>query len=108
MFKKSVWLTVMLAIALVAGLGQTAVAAETGSTDWKFHDIVTVDFVKQYVKIPHPEGVTLIDSRPYKPKFIMGHIPTAVSMPFSQFDKMLDKLPKNKSDLLIFYCEGPA
>jgi rhodanese-related sulfurtransferase len=38
----------------------------------------------------------LIDARPYKPKYIKGHIPMAVSIPDSQFDKMTDKLPADK------------
>ncbi|MGD9314341.1 MAG: rhodanese-like domain-containing protein [Desulfobacterales bacterium] len=50
----------------------------------------------------------LIDSRPYMPKFANGHIPTAISIPDSQFDKMTDQLPEDKNTLLIFYCEGPA
>ena len=54
------------------------------------------------------DGVMIIDSRPYKPKYVNGHIPTAVNIPFSQFDKMVDKLPEDKTTLLIFYCGGPA
>jgi rhodanese-related sulfurtransferase len=52
------------------------------------------------------ENVMLIDARPYKPKYVKGHIPMAVSIPDSQFDKMTDKLPANKNSLLIFYCGG--
>jgi len=52
--------------------------------------------------------VMIIDSRPYKPKYVNGHIPTAVSIPDSQFDKMTDKLPQDKNTLLIFYCGGPT
>jgi rhodanese-related sulfurtransferase len=48
----------------------------------------------------------LIDARPYKPKYIKGHIPMAVSIPDSQFDKMTDRLPADKDALLIFYCGG--
>jgi rhodanese-related sulfurtransferase len=48
----------------------------------------------------------LIDARPYKPKYIKGHIPMAVSIPDSQFDKMTDRLPADKNSLLIFYCGG--
>jgi rhodanese-related sulfurtransferase len=50
----------------------------------------------------------IIDSRPYQPKYVNGHIPAAVSIPDSQFDKMTDKLPQDKNTLLIFYCEGPT
>ena len=71
-----------------------------------FHAIVDMDFVKQHVSIPMSEDVMLIDARPYKPKYIKGHIPMAVSIPDSQFDKMTDKLPANKDALLIYYCGG--
>ncbi len=75
---------------------------------WKFHDIVDVKFIQQYVTMPKPKDVLIIDSRPKKAKFDKGYIPTAVSIPDSQFAKMTDKLPKNKDALLIFYCQGPA
>lgn len=78
------------------------------ASDWKFHDIVDVAFVQQYAKVPQPDGVTIIDSRPYKPKYVTGHIPTAISIPDAQFDKFVDKLPEDKNSLLIFYCEGYA
>lgn len=76
------------------------------SSDWAFHDIVDVQFVQQYAVVPQPEGVVIIDSRPFKPKYIKGHIPTAVSIPDTQFDKLKDKLPQDKNSLLIFYCGG--
>ena len=74
--------------------------------DWKFHDIVDVNFVKEHVKIPMQEGVMLIDARPKRAKYDNGHIPMAVSIPDSQFDKMVAKLPKDKNALLIYYCQG--
>jgi len=89
-----------------------AAAAPTASTaetpEWYFHDIVDLEFVKQHIGAPMPEGVMLIDARPYKPKFINGHIPLAVSIPDSRFDKMTDLLPADKNTLIIFYCEGPT
>jgi rhodanese-related sulfurtransferase len=48
----------------------------------------------------------LVDTRPKKPKFDKGHIPTAISLPDSQFDKLKGKLPSDKNTPLIFYCEG--
>jgi len=78
------------------------------ASDWKFHDIVDAAFVQPYATVPQPEGVTIIDSRPFKPKYIKGHIPTAINLPDAQFAKLVDKLPKDKSDLLIFYCGGYA
>ena len=71
-----------------------------------FHDIVNMAFVAKHVSIPMAENVMLIDARPYKPKYIKGHIPGAISIPDSQFDKMTDKLPADKDSLLIFYCGG--
>ena len=71
-----------------------------------FHAIVDKAFVQAHVSIPMTEDVMLIDARPYKPKYITGHIPMAVSIPDSQFDKMTDKLPANKNALLIYYCGG--
>ena len=71
-----------------------------------FHDVVDMAFVARHLSIPMEEGVMIIDARPYKPKYIKGHIPMAVSIPHSQFDKMVDKLPADKNDLLIFYCGG--
>jgi len=103
--------TLGLAVALVLALGTAAVhAAETeqdaAKPDWFFHDIVDVQFVMRHVKTPMPENVMIIDARPAKAKYIKGHIPMAVSIPNTQFDKMTDKLPKDKNALLIFYCGG--
>ena len=65
-------------------------------------------FVQPYATMPQPKGVMIIDSRPYMPKYANGHIPTAISIPDSQFDKTTSKLPEDKNTLLIFYCEGPS
>ena len=73
---------------------------------WKFHDIVDVEFVKEHITIPMAENVMLIDARPKRPKYDKGHIPMAVNIPNTQFDKMTDKLPKDKNALLIYYCGG--
>jgi len=86
----------------------TPAAAAAGTPEYFFHDIVDLEFVKQHIGAPMPDGVMLIDARPYKPKFVNGHIPLAVNIPDSQFDKMTDKLPTDKNTLLIFYCEGPT
>ena len=103
--KRLFWMFV--ALALVMGFGYPAVKAEA-STSWEFHDIVDVKFVQQYVKMPKPADVLIIDSRPTKAKFNKGYIPTAINIPGSKFDKMIDKLPKDKNTLLIFYCQGPT
>ena len=97
-----------LILALAFGCTATQKAAEPVKPDWLFEDIADLALVQQYAKVPQPEGALIIDSRPYKPKYVNGHIPAAVSIPDSQFDKMTDKLPQDKNTLLIFYCEGPT
>lgn len=48
----------------------------------------------------------LVDSRPRKSAYDKGHIPTAISLPDSQFDEMKDLLPENRQKQLVFYCGG--
>jgi len=62
--------------------------------------------VSKYAVLPMPPGAAIVDSRPAGRKYNKGHIPGAVSIPDRKFDKMTNKLPENKSDLLIFYCGG--
>lgn len=72
-----------------------------------YPDLVQIDFVEKYAVLPPPNDVLLIDSRPTARKYDIGHIPGAVNIPDTQFDRHIDKLPEDKSTLLIFYCEGP-
>lgn len=58
-------------------------------------------------KGPEKGNFAIVDARPGK-LFLEGHIPGAISIYDAQFDKNLDKLPKNKDNLLIFYCGGPT
>ena len=108
-----IWIAALLvaALSLAVGCSTTAGPAsakgETGAA-WKFHDIAGIELIQANAVVPQPKDVLIVDSRPYKPKYVNGHIPTAVSMPFSRFDKMTDKLPKDKNTLLIFYCGGPT
>jgi hypothetical protein len=108
--RKTHWLPILaLMLALVAtGCSTTQKAEKPADTSWMYHTIVDADFVKPYATVPQPEGVMIIDSRPAKPKYVNGHIPSAVSIPDSQFDKMKAQLPEDKNTLLIFYCEGPT
>jgi rhodanese-related sulfurtransferase len=99
-----IWMALFLAFALMA----SPVLAEEGAKPQfkEFHSIVDYDFVARHAVMPQPKGVMIIDSRPYKPTFVAGYIPTAVSIPTSQFEKMTDKLPADKAATLIFYCGG--
>ena len=108
-FRRISWLSVcmLLVAAFVCACAATQKTGEPAA-DWWFHDIADLALVQQYAKVPQPEGAMIIDSRPGKPKYVQGHIPTAVNIPDSQFDKMTDQLPADKNTLLIFYCGGPT
>ena len=101
-------LMLVLILALSFGCTATQKASEPVKAYWWFHDISDVTLVQKSAKVPQRQGAMIIDSRPYQPKYVNGHIPAAISIPDSQFDKMTDKLPQDKNTLLIFYCEGPT
>ena len=108
----ALFLTIGLVLALAIGCATTKSTEDTAKaapqTDWKFHDIVDVDFIQQHVTVPMAQNVMIIDSRPKRAKYDKGHIPGAVSIPDSKFDKMTAQLPGSKDALLIFYCGGPT
>ena len=107
--RKVLWpVIIVTAMLLVFGCATTKEAPKVAKADWQFHDIVDVKFVQQYGKFPRPKGSLIIDSRPKRPKYDKGYITMAVSIPDSKFGKMIDKLPKDKNALLIFYCQGPT
>lgn len=55
---------------------------------------------------PAKGGYFLYDARPL-PRFKEGTIPTAVSLPFPEFDKVAaERLPADKASLLVFFCSG--
>ncbi|MBF0330032.1 MAG: rhodanese-like domain-containing protein [Nitrospirae bacterium] len=49
----------------------------------------------------------IIDSRP-APRFGEAHIPGAINIYDADFDKNIEKLPKEKDKILVFYCAGPT
>ncbi|MDP2809208.1 MAG: rhodanese-like domain-containing protein [Rhodocyclaceae bacterium] len=107
---KSIAMAVALAlpVALPATLMSEPVQAqqEARKDDWYRH-IVDIDFVKGHVDIPPKPGVMFIDSRPAARQYDPGHISAAINIPDSQFDKLAaERLPADKSLLLIFYCGG--
>ena len=91
---------------LSALLVLAALAPASAKEAWMFDDIVEVDFVISKISVPMAEDVMLIDARPYRPKYVKGFIPGAVSIPYSEFDQKQQMLPENKETLLIFYCGG--
>jgi rhodanese-related sulfurtransferase len=67
---------------------------------------VSLAFVKKQLDAKAP--ITLIDSRPKARKYDKGHIPGAISIPDSEFDKHVGRLPADKGATLIFHCEDLA
>jgi Cu/Ag efflux protein CusF len=47
----------------------------------------------------------LVDSRPPF-RFVAGTIPGAINIPFPAMDKMIGKLPQDKSAMVVFFCQG--
>lgn len=65
---------------------------------------VSTDYVKKM--IDKKADMVLVDSRPKRKKYDKGHIPTAISISDSQFDKLKGQLPQDKNKPLVFYCGG--
>jgi rhodanese-related sulfurtransferase len=86
----------------VTGPNPTAQAAKPAFKT--FPVIVEADFVKDIVD--GKQVGLVIDARPKKKKYDKGHIPGALSLPTSRFDKMKGLLPADKNALIVFYCGG--
>ncbi len=67
---------------------------------------VSTDWIQQ--QMDAQADMLLIDSRPKQAKYDQGHIPGAISISDSQFDKLRGQLPAEKNKPLIFYCGGLA
>jgi hypothetical protein len=70
---------------------------------------ITNDEVVKLVSMGPEKGkYSLIDARPTG-AFLTGYIPTAISLPFDNFEKSNSTvLPQDKNRLLVFYCGGPT
>ena len=68
--------------------------------------LIDVKELSQLIETGPDKGAyTLVDSRP-KAGYMKGHLPTAISIPFPKMQEMMDKLPKEKDRLIVFYCQG--
>jgi rhodanese-related sulfurtransferase len=68
--------------------------------------LVNYDTVARLVaQGPDVGQYTLIDSRP-PVRFAEGTIPSAINLPYPAWDKFVDRLPKDKNRLTIFFCQG--
>lgn len=65
---------------------------------------VSVEWVKK--QLDNQADIVIVDARPKRKKYDKGHIPGAISISNTQFDKYKDQLPAEKDKLLVFYCGG--
>ena len=106
----ALFVAVMASLAVAPAMYSTAaVGADATAIQVKegwFTALADFDLMRQNVDIPLRKGVMIIDSRPAARQYDPGHIPGAVNIPDSQFDKQVAKLPQDKAMLLLFYCGG--
>lgn len=102
--KRSIGFLILVAVAFALPGGMPAAAEEDGFK--KYTRIVDYDAFAAYAVIPARDDVTIVDSRPTRKKYDIGHVPGAINIPNTFFDKQVDRLPKDKDQALIFYCGG--
>ena len=61
--------------------------------------------VRAIVEQGKASNTVLIDSRPL-PRFQEGTIPGAINLPYPAWDKFVDRLPKDKKQAIVFFCQG--
>jgi rhodanese-related sulfurtransferase len=81
-----------------------------GFPDWiKNGNLHAVSVARVKQLMDEKAAFTLVDARPKDRKFDKGHIPGAISLPDSQFDKLAaERLPADKAAPVYFYCDGLA
>lgn len=63
--------------------------------------------VAEMKRIYDEKSALIIDCRPAG-RYNEGHIPGAINIWFAEFDKHIDKLPKDKNHPILYYCQGPT
>lgn len=111
-------LVAALSIAFVGGCAQApqapateAAAGPVGVGNYTpYTKIVDFAYIKPFATPPFDrnKGPVIIDSRPTKPRYDIGHIPGSINIVDPLFDKQKDKLPQDKAREIIFYCQGLA
>lgn len=111
-------LAVVVSVAFSAGCAQMAQSpdgeakpaapAAEAKKFTQYKHIVDYAYVKPHASLPRERsaGALVIDSRPAARRYDDGHIPAAINIPDSSFDKQVAKLPADKNRELIFYCQG--
>jgi hypothetical protein len=70
--------------------------------------LVRVDEMARLVALgPEKGNFVLVDTRPTS-RYLEGHIPGAISIPDTEFERHVENLPKDLNKLIIFYSLGPT
>jgi rhodanese-related sulfurtransferase len=109
-------IAIAAAVALVAGCAQSpatsagAKPAESAEGLIRYRHVVNYDYIKKHAALPRdPKASLIVDSRPGARRYDIGHIPGAINIPETQFDKLAPTLlPADKGAEIIFYCQGPT
>ena len=97
------WAVVMMTlVAVVAGGVGGGVGLAEADHD-KAVKLIDAGQIKTW--IDQGKKFTLVDSR-VASEFKEGKLPTAINIPGPQMEAMRDKLPKDKAQPLVFYCNG--
>lgn len=111
MLSKLKLFAITASVAFAAGCAQTpATSTESAEGMTRYKHVVDYDYVKKHAALPRDEKASLIvDSRPAARRYDTGHIPGAINIPDTQFDKLAPTmLPADKKAEIIFYCQGPT
>ena len=112
MKRKSLFVALSIAALAFAPLSYSpaalAQAAATQAKEGWYKHLVEFDAVKPHAEMPKDDkAALLVDSRPVARRYDTGHIPLAINIPDSQFDKLAPTmLPADKAAPIIFYCQG--
>jgi len=92
-------------------LGYTNIAVyAAGYPDWLQAGnpgAVSTAYVKKLLDTG--EKVVIVDARPKARQYDKGHLPNAISLSYTEFDKVAaERLPADKATPLVFYCGGYA
>jgi rhodanese-related sulfurtransferase len=92
-------------------MASSAAEASIKPKEGWYRHLVGYAEVKPHAELPKDYEVKgtvlLVDSRPAARRYDVGHIPGAINIPDTQFDKLAPAmLPKDKATPIIFYCQG--
>lgn len=111
-------LVITVSIAVIGGCAQTpqqpsaeakVAAGGVGAGNYTpYTKIVDYAYVKPHATPPidRNKNAVVVDSRPTKQRYDIGHLPGAINIVDPLFEKQKGALPADKTKEIIFYCQG--